>query len=132
MLHSVYDQPDAAAVTAQFDRVLDALTLKLTAAVDHLETARPDLLPFTAFPKELWRQVWSNNPQERLNREIRRRTDVVGWEHLPLAGDFPDRTSLIHLVGASRPNSTTSGPSAAATSASTSSPAPAPPTPTRR
>ncbi len=128
LLHSVYDQPDAAAVTAQFDRILDALTLELPAVVDHLGTARPDRLAFTAFPKELSRQLWSNNPQERLNREIRRRTDVVGWGHLPLAGDFPDRTSLIRL-GRSWPNSTTSGPRAAATSASTSSPAPAPPPP---
>ena len=78
LLHSVYDQPDADAVHAQFDRVLDALAEKLPAVADHLEEARADILAFTAFPKEMWRQIWSNNPNERLNREIRRRTDVVG------------------------------------------------------
>lgn len=92
LLHSVYDQPDADAVHAQFDRVLRALEEKLPNVADHLETARADVLAFTPFPKGLWRQVWSNNPQERLNREIRRRTDVVGI--------FPDRNSLIRLVGA--------------------------------
>jgi transposase-like protein len=92
LLHSVYDQPDGVSVHAQFDRVLDALTEKLPTVAAHLDTARADVLAFTGFPKEIWRQIWSNNPQERLNREIRRRTDVVGI--------FPDRNSLIRLVGA--------------------------------
>ena len=78
MLHSIYDQPDSDAVHAQFDRVVDALAEKLPAVAEHLEEARTDILAFTAFPKEIWRQIWSNNPNERLNREIRRRTDVVG------------------------------------------------------
>ncbi len=78
LLHSVYDQPDSEAVNAQFDRVLEGLYEKLPAVAEHLELARADILAFTVFPKEIWRQIWSNNPNERLNREIRRRTDVVG------------------------------------------------------
>ena len=92
LLHSIYDQPDAQAVHAQFDRVIEALATKLPTVADHLQDARADILAFTAFPKEIWRQIWSNNPNERLNREIRRRTDVVGI--------FPDRASIIRLVGA--------------------------------
>ncbi|WP_019930178.1 IS256 family transposase [Nocardia sp. BMG111209] len=92
LLHSVFDQADTESVAAQYDRMLDALTEKLPRVAAHLDNARADLLAFTAFPKQIWRQIWSNNPQERLNKEIRRRTDVVGI--------FPDRTASVRLVGA--------------------------------
>jgi len=92
LLHSIFDQPDAESVVAQYDRVLDALADKLPKVAEQLDAARAELLAFTAFPKQIWRQIWSNNPQERLNKEIRRRTDVVGI--------FPDRTAIIRLVGA--------------------------------
>jgi putative transposase len=92
LLRTVFDQPDAEQVHAQYARVVQALAAKFPTAADHLDQARHDLLAFTAFPREVWRQVWSNNPQERLNKEIRRRTDVVGI--------FPDRAAVIRLVGA--------------------------------
>ena len=90
LLHSIYDQPDADSVVAQYDRVLESLTKKLPRVVAHLQENRAHGLGFTAVPKEIWRQIWSNNPQERLNREVRRRTNVVGI--------FPARDSLIRLT----------------------------------
>jgi putative transposase len=56
LLHSIYDQPDAQAVHAQADRVLDTLAGKLPSVVDHLDQAHTDVLEFTGFPKEIWRQ----------------------------------------------------------------------------
>ena len=91
-VRTIFDQPDADAVTAQYGRVVDTLTARWPDAAEHLDNARDELLAFTAYPREVWRQIWSNNPQERLNKEIRRRTDVVGI--------FPGRDSLIRLVGA--------------------------------
>ena len=93
LVRSVFEQPDAASVWDQHARVLGQLEERFPQAAAMLADAAPDLLAFTAFPTEHWRQIWSNNPQERLNKEIRRRTDVVGI--------FPNREAIIRLVGAS-------------------------------
>ncbi len=92
MVRTIFAQPDAATVDQQYRRIVDQLETRFPEAAALLEQAAPDLLAFTAFPKEHWRQLWSNNSLERLNKEIRRRTDVVGI--------FPNRAAVIRLVGA--------------------------------
>jgi transposase-like protein len=92
MVRTIFAQPDAETVLEQHARIVSQLETRFPEAAAMLEEVTPDLLAFTAFPKEHWRQVWSNNSLERLNKEIRRRTDVVGI--------FPDRASIIRLVGA--------------------------------
>jgi len=91
LVRSIFAQPDADAVWAQFHRVTEQLSERFPAAAEMLEDAGPDILAFSAFPQAHWRQIWSNNPQERLNKEIRRRTDVVGI--------FPNRAAALRLVG---------------------------------
>jgi transposase-like protein len=92
LVRSVFAQPDADAVWTQHASVVDQLSKRFPEAAELLEEAVHDVLAFTAFPKAIWRQIWSNNPLERLNKEIRRRTDVVGI--------FPNRVAIIRLVGA--------------------------------
>jgi transposase-like protein len=92
MVRTIFAQPDAVMVREQHRRIVDQLEARFPEAAALLEEAASDLLAFTGFPKEHWRQLWSNNSLERLNKEIRRRTDVVGI--------FPDRPSVIRLVGA--------------------------------
>jgi putative transposase len=92
LVRTIFDQADADTVHEQAARALHQLHERFPAAAELLEEAQPDLLAFTAFAPATWRQIWSNNPIERLNKEIRRRTDVVSI--------FPDRPSVIRLVGA--------------------------------
>jgi len=91
LVRSIFAQPDEASVREQLGRVVCQLEERFPDAATMLDEAA-EILAFTSQPKEHWRQLWSNNPLERLNREIRRRTDVVGI--------FPDRPSIIRLVGA--------------------------------
>jgi len=74
LVRSIFAQPDRAAVLAQHARVVTQISERFSEASDMLADATHDVLAFATFPKEHWRQIWSNNPQERLNREIRRRT----------------------------------------------------------
>ena len=90
-VRSIFAQPSPEEVHAQHQRVVAQLD-RFPQAARMLEDAGPDVLAFAAFPKEHWRQIWSNNPQERLNKELRRRTDVVGI--------FPNRDAVIRLIGA--------------------------------
>jgi putative transposase len=92
MARSIFAQPDAESVYEQHARVVGQLEARFPEAAALLDEAGPEILAFTGFPKEHWRQLWSNNSLERLNREIRRRTDVVGI--------FPGRASIVRLVGA--------------------------------
>lgn len=92
VVRSMFTQPNSESTWAQQERVVEVLSVKFPDVSSMVSDAAEDILAFTSFPKEHWRQIWSNNPQERLNREIRRRTDVVGI--------FPNRAAIIRLVGA--------------------------------
>lgn len=76
LVRTIFAQSDAVNVRARFARILDQLQAKSPAAAELL--AEADLLAFSGFPGEHRRHIWSDNTQERLNKELRRRTDVVG------------------------------------------------------
>jgi len=92
MVRSIFEQPDAEQVHAQHERVVEQLAERFPKVAEMLLDAAADILAFTAFPTEHWSAIRSNNPQERLNKELRRRSDVVGI--------FPNRAAVIRLLGA--------------------------------
>ena len=92
LVRTIFEQPDHDSVWAQHARVVDQLAGRFPEAAMMLAGAAEDLLAFSTFPPEHWSAIRSNNPQERLNKEIRRRTDVVGI--------FPNRSAVVRLVGA--------------------------------
>ncbi len=91
-MRTIYAQPDAAHVHGQFDEIVSMLTRQFPDAAAVLAEARADVLAFCAFPEAHWRKIWSTNPLERLNGEIKRRTRVVGI--------FPNDAAVLRLVSA--------------------------------
>ncbi|PVU81136.1 IS256 family transposase [Cellulomonas sp. WB94] len=91
-IRTIFAQPDAAHVAEQFEVIATMLTRSHPKVGHMLTDAREDLLAFTAFPASHWKKIWSTNPLERLNKEVKRRTDVVGV--------FPNPAALLRLAGA--------------------------------
>ncbi len=91
-IRTIFSQPDAAHVHAQFDEITLMLGRQFPAVAAMLTDARVELLAFTGFPTAHWRKVWSTNPLERLNKEVKRRTDVVGI--------FPNDAAVVRLTTA--------------------------------
>jgi transposase-like protein len=91
-IRTVFTQPDAASTREQWERVADSFRDRFGRVAELMDESREEVLAYLAFPQAHWRQIWSNNPLERLNRELGRRTDVVGI--------FPNDAALIRLAGA--------------------------------
>jgi putative transposase len=91
-IRTIFSQPNAAHVHAQFDEITHMLGRQFPAVAAMLDSARAELLAFTSFPSAHWRKLWSTNPLERLNKEVKRRTDVVGI--------FPNDTAVARLATA--------------------------------
>jgi transposase-like protein len=92
IIRTIFAQPDPDHVAAQFEEVAHMLARSHPKVATMLDEARDELLPFASFPQRHWRQIWSTNPLERVNKEIKRRTDVVGV--------FPNPAALLRLAGA--------------------------------
>src|ERR671935_822715 len=91
-IRTIFAQPTGSEVVDQLDKVAAMLAPKFPAVASMLTDAREDLTAFTAFPVAHWRKLWSTNPLERLNKEVKRRTNVVGI--------FPDDAAVLRLAGA--------------------------------
>lgn len=91
IIRTIFAQPDAEHVKTQFEEVRRMLDRSHPKVAAMLDDAKDDLLAFTGFPQRHWRQIWSTNPLERVNKKIKRRTDVVGV--------FPNPAALLRLAG---------------------------------
>jgi len=91
-IRTIFAQPDAAHVRSQLDEVTRMLGVQFPVVAEMLADATEDLLAFSSFPQAHWRKIWSTNPLERLNGEIKRRTNVVGI--------FPNDDAVTRLVTA--------------------------------
>ena len=92
VIRTIFAAPDAAGVAEQLSAVAERLEPRFPRVADMLRTAAPELTAFAAFPAAHWRKIWSTNPLERVNKEIKRRTDVVGI--------FPNEAAITRLAGA--------------------------------
>jgi putative transposase len=91
-IRTVFVQPDAPGAHEQWRKVADSFRPRFPKLAALLDGAEEEVLAYLAFPRAHWRQIWSNNPLERLNKEIKRRTHVVGI--------FPNSAAIVRLVGA--------------------------------
>ena len=92
VFRTIFAQPDPDAVAATWDEVRDQLAARFPKIGPLMDEAKAEVLAFTAFPRAHWRKIWSTNPLERVNKEIKRRARVVGI--------FPNDAAVIRLVGA--------------------------------
>jgi transposase-like protein len=91
-IRTVFAQPNAGSAREQWRRVSDGFRFRFPKLANLMDEAEEDVLAYAAFPVEHWQKVWSNNPLERLNKEVKRRTVVVGI--------FPTEAAVVRLVGA--------------------------------
>ena len=91
-IRTVFAQPTVEQAHEQWRRVADSFRERFPRLASLMDDTETDVLAYLAFPPAHWRQLWSTNPLERLNKEVKRRTDVVGI--------FPTLTAIIRLVGA--------------------------------
>jgi putative transposase len=92
VLRTIFAQPDADAVSHTWDEVRDQLTRSFPKIAPLMDEAKTEVTAFTDFPRPHWQKIWSTNPLERVNKEIKRRARVVGI--------FPNPAAVIRLVGA--------------------------------
>lgn len=92
MIKTIFAQETAEAAHQQWEQVADALREKFPKLADMMDASREDVLAYMTFPKDHWAQIASTNPLERVNKEIKRRADVIGI--------FPNDAAVVRLVGA--------------------------------